>query len=136
MDSVMSVYKPHGGHDCGGHGHDHGHGHGHSHGGHDHGGHDHAAPAHNHDHGHEGHNHGAGGCSGHNHGTAPAHNHGHTHNNEDKNEYAEILPENQTEQEYMIHENGNIRVQMDSIISSVSIPNDVSPGIKGVENPL
>lgn len=43
MDSVTSVYKPHGGHECGGHGddeegghghdhdHDHGHDHGHSH---------------------------------------------------------------------------------------------------------
>jgi len=59
MDSVMSVYKPHGGHSCG---HDHGPG------GHDHG------------HGHEGHDHGAGGHShGHDHG-AKAHDHGaHSH---------------------------------------------------------
>jgi len=49
MDSVMSVYKPHGGHSCSGHGHGHGHGHSHGHG---------------HDHGHS---HGAGGCSGHDH---------------------------------------------------------------------
>lgn len=51
MDSVMSVYKPHGGHSCG---HDHGPG-GHDHGGHDHG-HDHGH-SHGHDHGH-GHSHG------------------------------------------------------------------------------
>ena len=55
LDNVTSVYKPHGGHDCG---HDHGddeagHDHGHDHGGHDHGGHDHGG----HDHG--GHDHSA-----------------------------------------------------------------------------
>lgn len=50
MDSVMSVYKPHGGHSCG---HDHSHGHGHSHG---------------HDHSH-----------GHNHGHSHDHSHGHNH---------------------------------------------------------
>ena len=58
MDSVMSVYKPHGGHSCG---HDHGagghdHGHGHSHG-HDHG-HDHGKKA-------EPHSHGGKPCAGH-----------------------------------------------------------------------
>ena len=41
MDGVQSIYKPHGGHDCGhDHGHGHGHGHGHSHG-HSHDHHDH-----------------------------------------------------------------------------------------------
>jgi hypothetical protein len=66
MDSVMSVYKPHGGHDCGGHDHGHG-GHSHGHGGHDHG-HDHKKHD---DHGHEGHNHGAH-SHGHNHGAESA----------------------------------------------------------------
>jgi len=83
MDSVMSVYKPHGGHDCGGHhhgpgGHDHG-SHGHNHGtesSQDDKSHDHSKKS---DHGHEGHNHGAGGCSGHNHG---AEGHSHDHKND------------------------------------------------------
>jgi zinc transporter 2 len=59
MDSVMSIYKPHGGHSCSGHNHGHG---GHSHG---------------HDHGH-----GAGGCSGHDHG----HDHGHEHHDHEVKE--------------------------------------------------
>lgn len=42
MDSVTSVYKPHGGHECGGHGDEEEGGHDHDHAGHDHG----------HDHGH------------------------------------------------------------------------------------
>jgi hypothetical protein len=48
MDGVQSIYKPHGGHSCSGHGHSHGggHDHGHSHG-HDHG------HSHGHDHKHE-----------------------------------------------------------------------------------
>lgn len=64
MDSVMSVYKPHGGHSCGhdhgdgeeeeDDGHGHGDSHGHSHGDAKVGGHDH-----DHDHGH-GHSHGGG----------------------------------------------------------------------------
>jgi len=69
MDSVMSVYKPHGGHSCG-HDHSNGHvGHDHGNGGHDHGNshaHDHGySHEKKHDHGHEGHNHGPGGCNGH-----------------------------------------------------------------------
>jgi len=55
MDSVMSIYKPHGGHSCSGHGHSHGHGH-------------------NHGHGHK-----EGGCSGHGHEHVHSHDHGHDH---------------------------------------------------------
>jgi len=129
MDSVMSVYKPHGGHDCGGHGHDHGHG-GHSHGGHDHGAHDHAAHDHGshdhkheqkHDDGHEGHNHGPGGCSGHKHGPA------------ETNDYAPIKAEGQTEQDFINANKNNVKMQQDSIISRNSI---VEENTKNVENPL
>ena len=62
MDSVMSIYKPHGGHSCSGHhhgpgGHHHGHSHGHGGcGGHDHD-HDHGHDHHDHDHKEQGHSH-------------------------------------------------------------------------------
>lgn len=56
MDSVMSIYKPHGGHSCSHHHHGHGHGHGHHH-----------------------HHHGHGGCSGHD------HDHDHDHDIEEEN---------------------------------------------------
>jgi len=49
MDSVMSIYKPHGGHNCSHHGHGHGHSHGHG-GGCD-------GHKHDHDHGHDDHDH-------------------------------------------------------------------------------
>jgi len=133
MDSVMSVYKPHGGHDCGGHdhgpgGHSHGHDHG-SHAGHDHGagGHDHGAGGHEeHDHGaggHEGHNHGAGGCSGHNHGPAPAHNHSHGHDN--SNEYTPIKAEDQNEGDFAKAQ--QVKIQQDSILSRHSNVDENSP---------
>jgi Co/Zn/Cd efflux system component len=50
MDNVTSVYKPHGGHECGGHGDDEEGGHAHDHGddGHDHG-HDHGGGGHSHE---------------------------------------------------------------------------------------
>lgn len=68
LDSVTSVFKPHGGHCCG---HDHGPGEAHRHHGHDHShGHDHA-------HGHA-HAHGSGTCShGHKHGAGGHHDHSH-----------------------------------------------------------
>ena len=50
MDSVMSIYKPHGGHSCAGH--------------------NHGAGGH-----HHGHSHGAGGCSGHDHAKEEVHHH-------------------------------------------------------------
>lgn len=58
MDAVTSIYKPHGGHDCG---HHHGHAHGdddhHHHDDHDHAhGHDHDH-SHGHSHGHDHHHH-------------------------------------------------------------------------------
>jgi len=67
MDSVMSIYKPHGGHTCG---HDHGHG-GHDH---DHGHQHEGGEAHSHSHSH------ADNESGHNHGHDHSHSgHGHSH---------------------------------------------------------
>lgn len=63
MDSVMSIYKPHGGHTCGhdhgpgGHDHDHDHGHGHGHSHSDSHSHSHADHDHGHSHSHSGHGH-------------------------------------------------------------------------------
>lgn len=48
MDAVTSIYKPHGGHDCGHHHHGHDHDHDHDHEHHHH---------HDHDHGHHDHDH-------------------------------------------------------------------------------
>ena len=62
MDSVTSIYKPHGGHDCSSH--NHGHSHGHSHGG--------GCSGHSHDHNRDHHHHHE---EGHNH-------HGHSHDHE------------------------------------------------------
>jgi len=70
MDSVMSIYKPHGGHSCSGHGHSHGgHSHGHSeHLHHDHSEHKHHDHTEHKDHGHSEHKHEKGHKCDHDHG--------------------------------------------------------------------
>mgnify|MGYP003706174083 CR=1 FL=1 len=74
MDSIMSIYKPHGGHSCSGHHHGHGHDHHHHEHDHHHHGHHHHHN-HDHDHGHdvekELHTHKCGG-------------HAHTHENDEE----------------------------------------------------
>jgi hypothetical protein len=78
MDSVTSVYKPHGGHTCSHHHHGHGHGHSHGEGG-----------CSGHHHGHEHHKHGHGNKA---HVHSHKEEHGHKHDNESQLSHSHIEP--------------------------------------------
>lgn len=81
MDSVQSIYKPHGGHSCSHHHHGHGHGHGHSH---NHGG------CSGHGHKHDNHDHKHDEESGEHKKCSHSHNH-HDHKHGSEEEHASLM---------------------------------------------
>ena len=109
MDSVESVYKPHGGHSCGGHGHgDHGHSHG--------GGNDHAD---DNDHGHDhGHSHGG---NGHDHDNDEDHDHAHDHGHSHAAPAISRKEENLNIKAAVVHAIGDLLQSIGVIIASVVI---------------